>query len=40
VARVVTPGSYRWEETVLQSALDTGQGTVIPAGSITISGQP
>jgi hypothetical protein len=38
VARVVTPGTYRWEETVLQSALDPAAGTVLPATSITIAG--
>ena len=37
VARVVTPGTYRWEETVLQSEVDPGAGTVLPASSITIA---
>jgi uncharacterized protein YfaS (alpha-2-macroglobulin family) len=39
VARVVTPGTYRWEETLLQSALDPGVGTVLPASTITIAGR-
>jgi uncharacterized protein YfaS (alpha-2-macroglobulin family) len=38
VARVVTPGTYRWEETVLQSVIHPGSGTVLPATSITIAG--
>ncbi len=37
VARVVTAGTYRWEETLLQSVLDPGTGTVLPASSITIA---
>ena len=39
VARVVTSGTYRWEETVLQSALEPGVGTVLPATSLTIAGR-
>ncbi|HYO43525.1 MAG TPA: hypothetical protein VES19_10045, partial [Candidatus Limnocylindrales bacterium] len=39
VARVVTPGTYRWEETVLQSVVDPGAGMVLPASSIRIAGR-
>jgi uncharacterized protein YfaS (alpha-2-macroglobulin family) len=39
VARVVTPGTYRWEETILQSVVDPGAGMVLPASSITIAGR-
>ena len=38
VARVVTPGRYRWEPTVVQSVLMPEVGTVIPATTITING--
>ena len=38
VARVVTPGIYRWEGAVLQSALVPDQGLVIDPISVTISG--
>ena len=38
VARVVTPGTYRWEEAILQWAMDPAAGSVLPASSITVAG--
>jgi hypothetical protein len=38
-ARVVTPGRYAWEPTVVQSLLDPTAGSVIPATTITIRGE-
>ena len=38
LARVVTPGTYRWESAVLQSSLVPEQGTVLPAFNLTIAG--
>ena len=38
VARVVTPGTYRWEGAVLQSTLVPDQGLVIAPVSVTING--
>lgn len=37
VARVVTPGTYRWEPTLLQVSGNPGLGTVIPATKVTIT---
>jgi uncharacterized protein YfaS (alpha-2-macroglobulin family) len=38
LARVVTPGAYRWEPAVLQSSLVPTQGTILPAFEVTIRG--
>jgi hypothetical protein len=38
LARVVTPGTYRWESTVLQSSLVPEQGIVLPPTEVTIAG--
>ena len=38
VARVVNPGRYRWEPTLVQSAVMPDVGTIIPATTITING--
>lgn len=37
VARVVTPGTYHWEPTVLQSSTVPEQGIVLPATDLTIT---
>ena len=37
-ARVVTPGSYRWEPAVLQSSIVRDWGIVLPAFEVTIGG--
>lgn len=38
IARVVSPGTYRWEGTVIQSAIAPDRGIVLPAKTITIGG--
>ena len=38
-ARVVTPGTYTWEPTIVQSALDPTVGALIPAATLTIRGE-
>ncbi len=38
VARVVTPGTYRWESAVLQSEVVPTQGIIIPSTTVTIRG--
>ncbi|OGO53876.1 MAG: hypothetical protein A2V85_10000 [Chloroflexi bacterium RBG_16_72_14] len=38
LARVVTPGTYRWEPAVLQSSVVASQGTILPAFEVTIRG--
>ncbi len=38
LARVVTPGTYRWESTVLQSSVVPEQGIVLRPTEVTISG--
>jgi hypothetical protein len=38
LARVVTPGTYRWESAVLQSSVVPDQGAVLPGFSLTIAG--
>jgi hypothetical protein len=38
LARVVTPGTYRWEPAVLQSSVASEQGIVLPAFDVTIGG--
>jgi hypothetical protein len=38
VARVVTPGIYRWEPAILQSALAPDQGLAVPQTRVTIEG--
>ena len=38
LARVVTPGTYRWEQAVLQSPIVPEQGIVLPAFDVTIKG--
>jgi hypothetical protein len=35
-ARVVTPGTYRWESSVLQSSIVPEQGIVVPGFDLTI----
>ena len=38
VARVVTPGRYRWEPAILQSDLDPATGLLLPAFDVEIEG--
>jgi hypothetical protein len=38
LARVVTPGTYRWEPALLQSSIVFEQGIVLPAFDVTIRG--
>jgi uncharacterized protein YfaS (alpha-2-macroglobulin family) len=38
VARVVSPGRYRWEPAVLQSLLDPASGLTVPQTTITVLG--
>jgi hypothetical protein len=38
LARVVTPGTYRWESTVLQSSIAPEQGIILPPTEVTIRG--
>lgn len=38
VARVVTPGAYRWESAVLQSSVLLERGIVLPASDVVING--
>ena len=38
LARVITPGTYRWEPAVLQSPIVPEQGIVLPAFDVTIKG--
>ena len=36
-ARVVTPGTYRWEPAVIQSSIVPDHGMVLPAGKLVIA---
>jgi hypothetical protein len=38
LARIVTPGTYRWEPAVLQSSLVPEQGIILPASEVTVRG--